>query len=178
MSILKLENVCYRYSDADKDDYVLKDISYEFDLNKMYAIKGKSGSGKTTLLSLISGLEKCEEGNIYFENKNLKNMDLLTNYTDLMIELENNLSAGFLFNELKSAVNNSINNSENSKTVIMYLLQEYLRLANIISNYEKNHIAVPNSLNYLCEILLVLLKEHKVFLIDVLKELDLDLPKL
>ncbi len=76
MSILKLENVCYRYSDADKDDYVLKDISYEFDLNKMYAIKGKSGSGKTTLLSLISGLEKCEEGNIYFENKNLKNMDL------------------------------------------------------------------------------------------------------
>ena len=76
MSILKLENVCYRYSDADKDDYDLKDISYEFDLNKMYAIKGKSGSGKTTLLSLISGLEKCEEGNIYFENKNLKNMDL------------------------------------------------------------------------------------------------------
>lgn len=110
--------------------------------------------------------------------RNLKNMDLLTNYTNLMIELENNLSAGFLFNELKSAVNNSINNSENSKTVIMYLLQEYLRLTNIISNYEKNHIAVPNSLNYLCEILLILLKEHKVFLIDVLKELDLDLPKL
>lgn len=76
MSILKLENVCYRYSDAAKNDYVLKNISYDFDLNKMYAIKGKSGSGKTTLLSLISGLEKCVEGNIYYEDKNLKDMDL------------------------------------------------------------------------------------------------------
>jgi len=76
LSILKLEDVCYRYKDAKEDDYVLKNISYEFDLNKMYAIRGKSGSGKTTLLSLISGLEKCEEGNIYYEDKNLKDMNL------------------------------------------------------------------------------------------------------
>lgn len=76
MSILKLEDVCYRYSDAAQDEYVLKNISYTFDLNKLYAIKGKSGSGKTTLLSLISGLEKCEEGNIYYDEKNLKNMNL------------------------------------------------------------------------------------------------------
>lgn len=76
MGILRLENVCYRYNDAPKDDYVLKDISYDFNLNHLYAIKGKSGSGKTTLLSLISGLEKCEEGNIYYDGKNLKDMNL------------------------------------------------------------------------------------------------------
>lgn len=76
MSILKLEDVCYRYNDAAPDDYVLKNISYDFDLNKLYAIKGKSGSGKTTLLSLISGLEKCVEGNIYYDGKNLKDMNL------------------------------------------------------------------------------------------------------
>ena len=76
MSILKLENVCYRYTDAKENEYVLKNISYEFELNKTYAIKGKNGSGKTTLLSLISGLEKCKEGNIYYDKKNLKDMDL------------------------------------------------------------------------------------------------------
>ena len=76
MSILKLEDVCYRYADAKENEYVLKNISYEFELNKTYAIKGKSGSGKTTLLSLISGLEKCKEGNIYYDKKNLKDMDL------------------------------------------------------------------------------------------------------
>ena len=76
MAILKLDNVCYRYKDALNDDYVFKNISYEFELNKTYAIKGKSGSGKTTLLSLISGLEKCAEGNIYYEDNNLKDMNL------------------------------------------------------------------------------------------------------
>ena len=54
--ILEVKNVNYRYSDAEKDDYVLKGINMTFELGKSYAIRGKSGSGKTTLLSLISGL--------------------------------------------------------------------------------------------------------------------------
>lgn len=74
--ILKLEHVSYRYSDADKDDYVLREINYRFELGKIYAIKGKSGSGKTTLLSLISGLETKYEGNIEYNGKSLKQMDL------------------------------------------------------------------------------------------------------
>ncbi len=75
---LKLSNVSYRYADAKKDDYVLKDINYSFELGKVYAIKGKSGSGKTTLLSLISGLETKYNGNIYYDGKELKKMDLDT----------------------------------------------------------------------------------------------------
>ncbi len=76
MSLLKLKNVSYRYKDADKDDYVLKNINYEFSLGKVYAIKGKSGSGKTTLLSLLSGLENNYEGEIYYDGKELKTLDL------------------------------------------------------------------------------------------------------
>ena len=76
MGILKLENVGYRYKDAPKDTYVFKDINYEFEEGKIYAIKGKSGSGKTTLLSLITGLEKCTEGQILYDDKNLKKMNL------------------------------------------------------------------------------------------------------
>ena len=76
MSILKLENVGYRYADALKDEYVLKNISWEFEKGKTYAIKGKSGSGKTTLLSLISGLETKYIGNITYNGKNLKSIDL------------------------------------------------------------------------------------------------------
>lgn len=74
--VLKIENVSYRYKDADPDDYILKNINYEFELGKVYAIKGKSGSGKTTLLSLISGLENDYEGSITFLDKELRNMDL------------------------------------------------------------------------------------------------------
>ena len=78
MGILKLENVCYRYKDAPKDSYVFKNINYDFEEGKMYAIKGKSGSGKTTLLSLITGLENCTEGQILYDGKELKKMNLDT----------------------------------------------------------------------------------------------------
>lgn len=76
MNILKLENVSYKYKDSKENDYVFKDINYSFELGKVYAIKGKSGSGKTTLLSLISGLETDYEGNIFYDNKDLKKEDL------------------------------------------------------------------------------------------------------
>ena len=74
--VLKVEDVCYRYNDAAKDEYVLKNINYEFEKGKTYAIKGKSGSGKTTLLSLISGLEKKYEGEISYKDKKLSKMNL------------------------------------------------------------------------------------------------------
>ncbi len=77
-AILKLEDVSYRYEDAKKDEYVLKDINYEFANGKIYAIKGKSGSGKTTLLSLISGLETKYKGKIFYEDKDLKTINLDT----------------------------------------------------------------------------------------------------
>ena len=74
--ILEVKNASYRYSDAEEDDYALKNINFTFEKGKVYAIKGRSGSGKTTLLSLISGLEKCSEGDILFEGKSLKEMNL------------------------------------------------------------------------------------------------------
>lgn len=73
--VLTLKDVCYRYKDAPKDEYVFKDINYTFEKGKVYSIKGKSGSGKTTLLSLISGLENKYEGNIYYKDKELKKID-------------------------------------------------------------------------------------------------------
>ena len=36
MNILKLENISYRYKDAKKDEYVLKNIDYEFCTGKLY----------------------------------------------------------------------------------------------------------------------------------------------
>lgn len=73
MAILKLEHVSYRYEEGSD---ILHNLSLKFELGKTYAIKGKSGSGKTTLLSLLSGLEKATEGTVYYNDKDLKTMDL------------------------------------------------------------------------------------------------------
>ncbi len=74
--LLKVIKASYRYSDAEEGEYALKDVSFDFELGKIYAIKGRSGSGKTTLLSLISGLERATDGEIIFDGKNLKDMNL------------------------------------------------------------------------------------------------------
>ena len=74
--ILSVQNASYRYSDAELDEYALRDVSYDFEAGKIYAIRGRSGTGKTTLLSLISGLERCTEGKIIFDGKDLKDINL------------------------------------------------------------------------------------------------------
>ena len=74
--LLSIRNASYQYSDAEEGEYALKDVSFDFEKGKIYAIRGRSGTGKTTLLSLISGLERCTEGDIIFDGKNLKNVNL------------------------------------------------------------------------------------------------------
>lgn len=73
MSILKLDNISYSYD--GRKNFVLKDINYEFEKGKIYAIVGKSGAGKTTLLSLLSGLTSPKGGKILYEGKDIKSVD-------------------------------------------------------------------------------------------------------
>ena len=74
--LLSIQHASYRYSDAEVDEYALKDVSYDFEKGKIYAIRGRSGTGKTTLLSLISGLERCTEGQIILDGQDLKTINL------------------------------------------------------------------------------------------------------
>lgn len=72
-NLLTLKNVAYQYEGAKKP--VIKNISVEFESNKIYAIMGKSGAGKSTMLSLISGLDIPTSGEILYKNKSLREMD-------------------------------------------------------------------------------------------------------
>jgi len=73
MSCLELKDVSYRYDGGTED--VLKKVNISFEKGKVYAIIGQSGAGKSTLLSLISGLDFCKQGNIYYNGKNLNEID-------------------------------------------------------------------------------------------------------
>ena len=75
-ALLSIQNASYQYNDAEEGEYALKDVSFDFEKGKIYAIRGRSGTGKTTLLSLISGLERCTEGDIIFNGKSLKDINL------------------------------------------------------------------------------------------------------
>ncbi|MDD3403046.1 MAG: ABC transporter ATP-binding protein [Hespellia sp.] len=75
MSKIKVENVSYAYRNSYRPVQVLKDISVSFEEGKFYAITGESGSGKSTLLSLLAGLDLPQEGQIYVNEKEMKQLD-------------------------------------------------------------------------------------------------------
>ena len=73
MSLLKLDNISYRYD--NNSPLVIKNLSYEFEEGKVYAIVGKSGAGKTTLLSILSSLAAPTSGNIYLKDEDVAKID-------------------------------------------------------------------------------------------------------
>jgi len=73
MSCLELTNVSYRYEGGTET--VLKGVSASFERGKVYTIIGQSGAGKSTLLSLISGLDTCKDGDIFYNGTNLREID-------------------------------------------------------------------------------------------------------
>ena len=73
MKCLELVNVSYCYEGGKET--VLKKVSASFENGKVYTIIGQSGAGKSTLLSLISGLDTCKDGDIYYNEKNMREID-------------------------------------------------------------------------------------------------------
>lgn len=73
MKCIELADVSYRYEGSN--DSVLKNISAAFESGKVYTVIGESGAGKSTLLSLISGLDVCKQGDVYYKGKNLRELD-------------------------------------------------------------------------------------------------------
>lgn len=184
--ILKTKNLSYRYLDAPKDEYVFKDLNFEFEIGKMYAIKGKSGSGKTTFLSLISGLEKKYEGEIWFDNKNIHklNLDKYRN-SDIGIVFQSynllphltaaeNIKLSMDINHLKSNKNKKV--SELLNSVGLSDVQGKRRVLKL-SGGEQQRVAIARSLSYNAKIIIAdeptgnLDKETENEIMNIFKEL-------
>lgn len=71
-NVLKVEDLSYAYRNESGTQHVLKGIDAEFQAGKMYAIVGESGSGKTTFLSLLSALDKLQDGDITYNGKSIR----------------------------------------------------------------------------------------------------------
>ena len=137
--VLEAKNVVYYYK-ANKGKKVLDDISYGFEIGKMYAILGPSGSGKTTFLSLLAGLDSPTDGGIYYEGVNIrkkglhnyrkKNMSLVFqnyNLIDYLTPEENVMLGGKFWKRLeyrgKTGNGRSYSYQEDSSSE--WLLQEH-----------------------------------------------------
>lgn len=121
--VIKFDNVTFNYPNEES---TLKKFSVTFDTNKKIAVVGKSGQGKSTLFNLITRIFDCNEGNIYLDEIDIK---------DLTEEsLRKNISVirqePFLFNrtimENFKVVNPNIKLNEVKKYCKMAYLDEYI----------------------------------------------------
>ncbi|ETS83911.1 hypothetical protein PFICI_05787 [Pestalotiopsis fici W106-1] len=71
----KLENVAFSYP-SRPDVPVIRGVSLHFPAGKRTAVVGLSGSGKSTLAGLLTRLYDPDEGSIYLDGKNLREMNV------------------------------------------------------------------------------------------------------
>ena len=70
---------------------ILKDLNFKVNKGEYISIIGKSGAGKSTLLNVISTLEKEYSGNVFYQNKDIRD------YNDVEISKLRNKKIGFIF---------------------------------------------------------------------------------
>lgn len=74
MNILKAEKIDKFYNQGKTVNHVLKKISLEINKGDFLGIVGPSGSGKTTLLYCLSSIEEIDNGNVFINGQNYKDM--------------------------------------------------------------------------------------------------------
>ncbi|MDF2951154.1 MAG: yknV [Anaerocolumna sp.] len=96
---VRFENVSFAY---DKDTPVLKDVSFQIKAGETIALVGPTGAGKTTIVNLISRFYDIQEGNIYIDNYNVKDVSIesLRQQTGVMTQ-DNFLFSGTVMDNLK-----------------------------------------------------------------------------
>ena len=70
--ILKIKNLKKNYHDLDGEVKAIDNITLDINSKEWISIVGPSGCGKTSLLSILANLEKPSNGNIIYQNDDIK----------------------------------------------------------------------------------------------------------
>lgn len=68
---IEFKNVWFAY---DKNDWVLRDVSFKVPAGKTIAIVGATGAGKTSIISLLSRFYEIQKGEILIDGMNVRNI--------------------------------------------------------------------------------------------------------
>lgn len=83
---IKFENVSYSYNNFD---YILNNVSFDIKEGMHILLDGASGSGKSTICNLIYKNFLSNKGDIYIDNKNIKDLDINTIRNNILYVSQN-----------------------------------------------------------------------------------------
>lgn len=101
---IEFRNVSFTYPSTKRQ--ILKHVSFQFDSGESLALVGENGAGKSTLVKLLLGLYQPDEGAIYVNQCDLREMDqdsmkalfsvIFQDYTRYAMTLRENVAFGNL----------------------------------------------------------------------------------
>ena len=148
---LEVKKVSYAYRNASGTQQVLKEIDAKFDSGKMYAIVGESGSGKTTFLSLLSALDKLQDGDILYNKKSLRDIggsEFRLKYVNIVFQSYNLIK----YMTARENVQVAIDFDKRKVDPVKYLKQVGLteeeggRLVNKLSGGQQQRVAIARAI--------------------------------
>lgn len=83
---IELKNASFSYN---KKDFVLKKINMKIEKGQKVAFVGKSGNGKTTLAQIIVGFYPLSNGELFFDDVNIKDIGLDVVRENVFLVLQN-----------------------------------------------------------------------------------------
>ncbi len=88
---VQVSNVSFRY----KEEWVLRNVSFELKKGKTIALVGESGSGKSTMADLLPRFYDIQEGSIQYDGKEIADL----NISDLRASIGIVSQESYLFND-------------------------------------------------------------------------------
>ena len=156
--IIKLFKISKKFSNANKDIIVLKNINLKINKGELISLSGPSGSGKSTLLHIMALLDQPTSGVVFFKKKSLtksidKEKDLVRKKGISIIYQQNNLLSDFtaLENVFIPLINNgySLEEAKNKAKKTLSLVNLSKRLDHFpseLSGGEQQRVAVARAL--------------------------------
>lgn len=111
MSLINLSDIGLTYHSLTAETKAIENINFSVEKGEFISIIGPSGCGKSTLLNIISGLLSPSEGDIIYNDKNIKNrLDKMgymfqKDYLFEWLSVRNNILLGLKIKKIDSKEN-------------------------------------------------------------------------
>ena len=111
-NVIEFKNVFFQY--PSREDYSLKNISFNINKGEKVILVGVNGSGKTTLVKLLLGAYDTNLGNIFYDGYNLNdiNREVLYNNISIVSQEFNQFQMSLRENIGMSDINNLYNDDK------------------------------------------------------------------